>query len=230
MEIDQALKLLDTFTRGNLTGRLGSLENSFQGSGKDRANEILYSHNLDIGLLRAAFEIKGVAGQINVIVHALAILMALPKILGPDEKVVSMSLGAGNTGRQWDLETTRQIAEFKLIAWKGGAESIRQNGLFKDFYWLAEHETSKRRCLYVLGLRHPLKFLNGGRSISSVTSRDEHLATHFRKSYGDRYRKVSEYYLAKSSLVELIDLMPIVPELAGIEPLGDDQSQQLPAL
>jgi hypothetical protein len=40
-------------------------------------------------------------------------------------------------GRSFDLETDRQVAEFKFIAWRGGAEAIRQNGLFIDIFRLA---------------------------------------------------------------------------------------------
>ena len=56
---------------------------------------------------------KRSAGQINVIVHAVGILVALPKILEPGELVQSLSLGAGNTGRAHDLETDRRIDEFR---------------------------------------------------------------------------------------------------------------------
>ena len=61
----------------------------------------------------AALLVKRSAGQINVIVHAVGILVALPKILEPGELVQSLSLGAGNTGRAHDLETDRRIDEFR---------------------------------------------------------------------------------------------------------------------
>ena len=43
----------------------------------------------------AALLVKRSAGQINVIVHAVGILVALPKILEPGELVQSLSLAAG---------------------------------------------------------------------------------------------------------------------------------------
>ena len=52
-------------------------------------------------------------GPDRVIVHAVGILVALPKILEPGELVQSLSLGAGNTGRAHDLETDRRIDEFR---------------------------------------------------------------------------------------------------------------------
>ena len=87
--------------------------------------------------------IKQLTGQINVMIHALGILLCLPHILGADEIIDYVSLGAGNTGRGFDLETNRRIAEFKFIHWQGGPQSIRRNALFKDFYEMAEYETDK---------------------------------------------------------------------------------------
>jgi len=55
--------------------------------------------------MAAAALMKRVAGQINVVIHALGILLCLPHILEADEVVEYVSLGAGNTGRAFDLET-----------------------------------------------------------------------------------------------------------------------------
>lgn len=77
--------------------------------------------------------------------------LCLPHILEPGELVEYASLGAGNTGRQFDLETNFCVAEFKFINWRGGPESIRQNSIFKDYFLLAEAPTPKRKYLYLLG-------------------------------------------------------------------------------
>jgi len=45
-----------------------------------------------------------------------------------------------------------------------------------------EHDTAKTKELYVLGTQHPKKFLNGGRALSSVMSRNNRL-------WGDFQRK-----------------------------------------
>ncbi len=57
--------------------------------------------------------------------------MCLPKILKPGEIVEYVSLGAGNTGRQFDLETNRRVAELKFIRWRG-ADSIREGALHDE--------------------------------------------------------------------------------------------------
>jgi hypothetical protein len=98
-----------------------------------------------------ADRIKGLAAQIDVILHTVGILLSLPHVLLPGERIISLSLGAGNTGRDCDMETDQQIAEFKFIKWKG-ADTFRQNTLFVDLFHLAEADTNKRRVLYVTGL------------------------------------------------------------------------------
>jgi hypothetical protein len=49
-------------------------------------------------VLGAAGLVKQLAGQINMIIHALGILLCLPHILRPSEIIDYVSLGAGNTG------------------------------------------------------------------------------------------------------------------------------------
>jgi hypothetical protein len=94
--------------------------------------------------LMAALAVKAMAGQVNVVIHTLGILVSLPYLLEDGELVESLSLGAVNTGRKHDLETNRRIAELKFIEWRGGAESIRQNTLFIDLFGLASSDSSKQ--------------------------------------------------------------------------------------
>jgi hypothetical protein len=166
-------------------------------------------------VLAAAGLVKSIAAQINVVIHALGILLCLPRILLPGEVVEYVSLGAGNTGKAFDLETNLRIAEFKFIQWQGGSEAIRQNALFKDFYLMAEYPSAKQKILYVVGSRHPEKFFNGRRSLSSVLSHHVKLQKQFAEKYGDQYRTVRDYYLPRRNLVTVEDISPLLPELAG---------------
>ncbi len=113
------------------------------------------------------------------------------------------------------METNRRIAEFKFIHWRGGAESIRQNQLFKDFYLLAESTSKKRKYLYVLGTKTPLHFLNGGRKLESVLSRNVKLLNDLQARHGDKYKKVCDYFMAHRHLVAIEDVAPWVPELVA---------------
>ncbi len=137
-------------------------------------------------------------------------------MLEAGEHVESLSLGAGNTGRTFDLETDRQVGEFKFIAWRSGAESIRQNGLFIDIFRLALAETDRCKVVYLTGLEHPLRFLRGRRALTSVLSKSASAAARFRNAYGERYVVVSDYWRDASGTLELVDLLPLVPALAGL--------------
>lgn len=217
MEIDESARRVKEFEGDSLTNRLSELEYLFQGLTGQDATSLCDEHGLNSQLLDAAYQIKALAGQIHVVIHAAGILTSLPTILEEGEEVESLSLGAGNTGRQFDLETNLRVAEFKFIHWKGGPESIRQNSLFKDFFELAEADTNKRKYLYVLGLTQPLKFFHGRRSLSSVMSRNAALAQSFFTKYDDSFSVVSDYFETKKNEVAIVDLTPMVPALAGID-------------
>ena len=140
-------------------------------------------------------------------------LSLIPKIIEANEQIESVSLGAGNTGRPFDLETDRRVAEFKFIHWRGGAESIRQNNLFKDYFLLAEHETAKRKELYVLGTRYPIKFLSSGRSLKSILSKNSKVADEYFAIYGDRFKTVGDYFGFRCDAVAIGDAALLIPEL-----------------
>jgi hypothetical protein len=210
-----AIHLLRTFRGPDLTRTIGQIEKSLKGVSADSYAGVLTTSGAKAEILGAAGLVKQLAGQIDVVVHALGILLCLPHILRPGEVIDYVSLGAGNTNRDFDLETNQRIAEFKFIRWQGGPESIRQNSLFKDFYHMAERETTKEKFLYVLGTEHGEKFFNGGRALSSVLSRNVKLRSQFTEQFGDRYRTVRDYYLTRKGLVVIQDVSPFVPELVA---------------
>lgn len=124
----------------------------------------------------------------------------------PDEKVEYVSLGAGNTGREFDLETNHRVAEFKFIHWRGGAETIRQNSIFKDFFLLAENPTPKKKFLYVLGIEHPVKFLGGGRAPTSVLSKNASVRERFYGLFQNQYERVRDYFEPRRDQVTIQDV------------------------
>jgi hypothetical protein len=79
---------------------------------------IVSKEYLSESTLGAALEVKEVMGQINVVVHTLGILNALPYILKDGEVIESVSLGADNASSEFDLITNMRIAEFKFITWR----------------------------------------------------------------------------------------------------------------
>ncbi len=215
MRLHDAAKRLEDFYQGALTSGLTSLESYFCKEGKTYAHRCT-AERIDSSPLKALLKVKQVAGQINVSIHAVGILLALPKILKRGERIQSLSLGAGNTGREFDLVTDRRVAEFKFIRWRGGAESIRQNVLFRDFYGLAESRIRKPKFLYVLGREYPLRFLNGRRSLASVMSRNNKLLHDFRERYGKRFTVVRDYFAFRRDAVAIVDLLERLPILGNL--------------
>jgi hypothetical protein len=219
----EAIRALQNFGGTDLTHTLAQIEGSLQSITIDNYAAALTACGAKAEVLGAAGLIKRLAGQINVVVHALGILLCLPHILRPGEAIQYVSRGAGNTGRAFDLETNQRIAEFKFIRWRGGPESIRQNSLFKDFYEMTEHQSEKQKFLYVLGTEHVDKFFNGGRAISSVLSRHVKLRNQFTDKFGDRYRTVRDYYVPRKGMVVIQDVSPFVPELVAAAFEAEDE-------
>jgi hypothetical protein len=225
---ESLISTLQNFVGTDLTQTLSQIETSLRGTGIDTCSSALQNCGAANEVLGAAGAVKRIAGQINVVVHALGILLCLPHLLRVEEVIKYVSLGAGNTGRDFDLETNFRIAEFKFIRWQGGPESIRQNALFKDFYVMAEHRSEKEKFLYVLDTKYPLKFLNGGRALSSVLSRNVKLQKQFLAAYGDQYKTVRDYYLPRSTKVKIEDVSNFVPELVAAA--LDDQNGEFEIL
>lgn len=210
MVIEDALQAIELFQGKSLTENLAVIERQIIGKSLGHLSDFCLEHRINDNFMDSALLIKRLAGQINVIIHAAGIIKSLNGILEDGELVESVSLGAGNTGRLFDLETNFRIAEYKFIDWQGGSESIRQNGIFKDFFELAEYETEKRKYLYVVGTKHPLKFLRGGRSLSSVLSRNPAILLKLKDKYGESVQSVSDYYAIKKDEVNIVDISPFI--------------------
>jgi hypothetical protein len=208
MSIDQAIKAINGFQGESLTQSLSAIESSVIGLSLIELQKFCGNRGIDNTFLASALSIKKIAGQINVIIHAAGILHSLLSVLEPGEVVESVSLGAGNTGRKFDLETNLRVAEYKFIDWQGGPESIRQNGVFKDFFELAEYETTKKKYLYVVGTDFPLRFFRGGRALTSVLSRQPAILARIAAKYGASIVRVCDYYVLKKDEVQICDISP----------------------
>lgn len=212
--LTESAQAVQTFQDENLGKRIANIEFLLKDADASKVQAALSLLGIGESLFDAALTLKSAAGQINVIIHAVGVLLTVQKILVPDELVQDLSLGAGNTGKPFDLETTQRVAEFKFIHWRGGSETIRQNALFKDFYLLAEYDTPKEKELYVIGTEHPLKFLQSTRSLASVMSRHNKLWDQFQRRYQDRFGTVSDYYSFRKGDVHLRNLLDLFPSLA----------------
>lgn len=224
-DIGAALAAVRSLVGPSLTAQVAQLERDLSDRDSDGVAGTLADWSLNEGILEAALVVKRAAAQIDVVVHVLGILLALPHILEEGERVESLSLGAGNTGRKHDLVTDRRIAEFKFVQWRGGPESIRQNRLFLDFFNLVVNPAPKRKQLYVADKVTPLRFLTGGRALASVLSKDVHSAQRFASAYGSRFNKVRDYYSAVQHEVEIIDLAEILPAFAAPQGIAPNEPE-----
>jgi len=205
-DIVKASDLLQTFKGESFKARVKDLEQVFKDASRDSTTLLLAQQRLGQELLSAALLIKHNSSQIDEIIHTLGILIALPTILADGERVEGMSLAAGNTGKGFDLETTHRIAEFTFIEWQGGSEVIRQNKVFKDFYFLAEADTDKRKELYTIGTKYVLAFLNSRRGLPQILNGNAKLGNSFRQRYGDQFSTVRDYYVTKKDEVRICDI------------------------
>lgn len=231
-ESSSGFKIIEEFyMQNNLRQTISDFEFSLRQKNLSEINAQLREKQFDPDVLMAALELKDIVGQINTIIHAWGILVSLPYILSQDEQVEYVSLGAGNTGKKFDLKTSRRVAEFKFISWKGGSESIRQNGLFKDFYNLVENGGNLEKYLYVTGTEHPIRFFKGSRDLKSVLSKDRLLSDSFFKKYGNKYTNVNEFYNEFKDSIKIVDLQTVVPEfskdLAGRKKLTIEKNVEI---
>jgi hypothetical protein len=191
-----ALGRVARFRGGNLAVVVASLERLVAGQSRQGLESLLAQELVTIKLLRAAVLVKRAAGQIDAVVHTAGMLLYLPELLEDDEQIQVVSLGAGNTGKAFDLVTDRRIAEFTFIDWKGGSESIRKQKLFKDFYQLAESGTAKRRYLYFLGDDYAPKVFRSRSSCKGMLRKFAILRDAFLQHY-EPTLSVRDYYDAK---------------------------------
>jgi hypothetical protein len=141
--------------------------------------------------------------------------------LEDNENIQSISLGAGNTGKDYDLTTDYRVAEFKFIHWRGGAESIRQNNVFKAFLHLLWDTSGKKRQLFLTGTEEAFNFLQGGRALSSVLSKDHATRTRFEARYGNQFQTVGQFYKEHQTEIEIVDLLKLVPVFEANEILEE---------
>lgn len=210
--LDTAAATLEAFRETSLREAIARIEGKCQNAAHSIFGDLLKEQKITTDTLDAALLIKWQSRQINEIVHAAGILLALPHILETGEVVESVSLGAGNTGRGFDLCTDRRIAEFTFINWQGGPEVIRQNKILKDFFFLAEAPSPKRKELYTIGTEHPLRFFESRRSLAPILKGNRKLGDAFKSTYGERFSKVREYYEHRRNEVQLRDVGAIVPQ------------------
>ncbi len=212
MAIADEIGLVERFKGRALEKTIADIERQLAAAQADQAKvtETNRSFGVDQALIQAAAAVKRASAQIDVVIHAAGILFALPHILRPGEKVECLSLGAGNAGSRFDLETDQRIAEFKFIQWQARGNAIREKTLFQDFFKLVRHQTSKEKYLYLLNTDIPKRFLSGSRDALKVLGRDK-AGDECIDRHGRPCHTVGEYFAAHKDEVHIENLTEIVP-------------------
>jgi hypothetical protein len=73
----------------------------------------------------------------------------------------------------------------------------------------------------LLGREHPLRFLRGGRALSSVLSKNAAVKQRFQKLHAASFGTVREYYVAVKGSVSVVDLREVVPAFAAAPELDE---------
>lgn len=190
----------------NLGAQIAEIENGLKSKGKAAVLDYVKQNRIS-EIFAEKLYIKSLSAQVDVGIHAYGILLALSKILEEDEVVESLSLGAGNTGKAFDVATSKRIAEFKFAKWSDSNNTIRQNGIFKDFIGLianADNE-GKQKFIYCLSAAAVINFLcNSERNLKSVLSRNPKNMKY--REYQERYKTVKTFYKDFKDEVKIVEL------------------------
>jgi hypothetical protein len=191
-----------TFAGRNLASTIAKVEFEISGLNSQQISKWLKNAAMDDTLVSSARAIKRAAAQIDVVLHVLGIVLALPAILESGETVEALSLGAGSSKeKRFDVETDRRIAEFTFIEWRGN-DNTRLQKIFKDFYRLSEFETKKLRELWVTDDTYVLKYLRSRSSIRSATHKSRDVWEDISTKY-PTIKTVSDYYRLNATKVAL---------------------------
>jgi len=197
----------------NLRKHIANLERGLKLKDKVAVFDCIEQHRISEVLTEKLF-IKRFSAQVDVAIHAYGILAALAKILDDGEIIEYLSLGAGNTGKAYDVSTSKRIAEFKFAQWDKSNNTIRQNGIFKDFLELAINTASegKAKYIYCLSAAEVIRFLtNSGRSLESVLSKNP-----INKKYADiqeKYKTVKAFYQCFKNEVKIVELSDYIKDV-----------------
>lgn len=213
----EAFATLVEFLRGrSFTTRIAELEHQLLGAESSETSRMAERAGLTTQLLQAALIVRRDVGRVSDVIHASAILLALPTILEPGEVISNRpSLGPGNDKtRPFDLETDRRVAEFKVALWSGG-DMMRKRGVTADLVHLALDESGRRPELWVAG-EEPLRFMDT--SVSSVadllTRSSRHLRERYTGRFGTKDIPLYSFVREQAAHVQRRNIATVLPEIA----------------
>lgn len=217
-EAADAFEQLVSFLRASpFTAGIGQLEHDLVNTDSCTASAVTHAAGLTEELLTAALIVRRDVGRVSDVVHAAVISLMLPLILEPGEIISNRpSLGPSNDkSRQFDLQTNRRVAEFKVALWLGG-DMMRKRGVTADLVHLAMDDSGLRPELWVAG-SSPLRFLETSTSpVGNLLSRSSrHLRTRFEGKYGTADIPLCEFAATQAAHVQRRNLADVLPAVAA---------------
>jgi len=185
---------------------ISDIENELKFKSKEYVIGYVRKHRVSEILAEKQY-LKKISLQVDVAIHAYGILSALPHILEDGEAIEYLSLGAGNTGKAYDLATSKRIAEFKFAVWDIKNNTVRQDGIFQNFLELAAstERSGKKKYIYCLSAAEIIRFLSSSeRGLASVLSRSSTNKKHL--EYQKLYKTVKSFYADFRDEVEIVEL------------------------
>lgn len=207
MDINEAINIVKAFKKESVKEVLLELQKT------DIANSTYDFENI----FTSAKIIKEASAQIDEIVHASGIMLALSVWLNENEEVKYLSLGAGNHKEHFDLETNHRIAEFKFGKWnENSANGIRRRGYFSNYITLLTADNGLKKYFVVEDKNAFLKFLNGTAKCKNVLSKNptgiEKLEKFLVNNKAEHIETVGEIYIQFIDKVAIVDYTEILKE------------------
>ena len=205
MNIDEAINVINAFKNQSVREKLKEIE---------KLDETISEHDFET-IFSAANVIKKASAQIDEIVHASGIMIALSVWLHADEKVEYLSLGAGNHKNHFDLKTNLRIAEFKFGKWnEGGANGVRRRGYFSNYVSLLTSTDQRDKYFVVEDKEAFLTFIKGKASWKNVLSKNpfvlEKLEKFLKENSMRDVQTINEIYLKFEKVVTIVDFKEII--------------------
>lgn len=164
MNLNEAVKVLNSFKKDSLKRVLKEIE---------VAKAKPSNHNFEM-IHKAAQIIKKASAQVDEIVHASGILLAIKSWLNENEEIEYFSLGAANHKNKFDLETKIRIAEFKFGKWNdSSANGTRRRGYFSNYVSLLTSDDKRDKYFVMEDKIGFLKFIEKDAKWENVLSRNK---------------------------------------------------------
>jgi hypothetical protein len=162
----------------------------------------------------AAVEMKRLAGQIDVIIHALASFCACRTSSNP---VSGSNMFRSELATRAGSSTLRLIYEWPSSRLSDGEAEPRQYGRIRSsrISSCSPRSPPPSESIFIYSAHTtPLKFLWGGRALTSVLSQDDKVRQIFLERFGDRFRTIRDYYAVHGRAVQIEDVSSWLPGLA----------------